>query len=45
MKYETAWIMSRERTMDAQLVKYLRDLLGNNGMDLNLFENVDQQNC
>ena len=45
LKSETSWVLSRTRTLPASTVQYLKGVLGAQGLNLDLFEIVDQTGC
>jgi lipocalin len=45
LKFELIWILSRERTLDAQTITTLKDLLKSKNVDINKFEKTDQTGC
>ena len=45
MKSETSWVLSRERTLPAETTQMLKGVLATEGLNLDLFEVVDQKGC
>lgn len=45
VKAETSWILSRERTLSDEKIRYLSSVLAVDGLDINKFEVVDQSDC
>ena len=45
LKFETAWILSREPTLDATLVAKLVEFYKTKGIDVTLFQKTDQTGC
>lgn len=45
LRFETAWILSRQPTLDDVLVAKLVDFYKQKGLDVSIFEKTDQTGC
>ena len=45
IKYESAWILSRQKSLDSEIVAKLKRTLKINGINPNLLQKIDLEDC